>query len=122
MRILRFGLLLGAPLLVAAMDGNEIVRPMEGTLEIHTAELQFGPEEGRRTVHYQLEIDTRGRPKSCRVTRPSGDKAFDRASCSRASRAISTAISIPSRAGKLPRAHPRTANEPCMDNFSAFAI
>jgi TonB family protein len=81
MRILRFGLLLGAPLLVAAMDGNEIVRPMEGTLEIHTAELQFGPEEGRRTVHYQLEIDTRGRPKSCRVTRPSGDKAFDKSVC-----------------------------------------
>ena len=54
MRILGFGLLLGAPLLVAAMDGNQIVQPMEGTLEIHTAELEFGPEEGRRTVHYAI--------------------------------------------------------------------
>ena len=81
MRILGFGLLLGAPLLVAAMDGNQIVQPMEGTLEIHTAELEFGPEEGRRTVHYQLEIDTRGKPKSCRVTRSSGDKLFDKSLC-----------------------------------------
>lgn len=81
MRIFRFALVLCAPAIIAASSGNGIPRPLEGTLEINLAALQFGPEEGRRTVHYQLEIDTRGRPKSCRVMRSSGDKLFDKSVC-----------------------------------------
>ena len=56
-------------------------QPEEGTLAIALRELEFGPGDHRRTVHYQLEINERGRAKSCRITRFSGDELFDTSVC-----------------------------------------
>ena len=57
------------------------VWPEEGTLAISLGDQQFGPGDHRRTVHYQLEINERGRAKNCRVTRSSGDEIFDASVC-----------------------------------------
>ena len=62
-------------------QGTGDVWPEEGTLAINLGKLEFGPGDHKRTVHYQLEINERGRAKNCRVTRSSGDDLFDESVC-----------------------------------------
>jgi hypothetical protein len=65
--------------LTAAMEVGP--RPKDGDKWIELDQLKFGPGEGRRTTHYQLEVNDRGRARVCRVVRTSGDEVFDKSLC-----------------------------------------
>ena len=67
-----------APLLLL---GNGDPMPQEGTLKVRLGEVEFGPGDGRREMHYQLVINARGKVSHCRVVRSSGDALFDNSVC-----------------------------------------
>lgn len=72
------------PLLLLSLTATTIEvgpRPKDGEKWIEMDQLQFGPGDGRRTTHYQLEVNDRGRARTCRVVRTSGDPVFDKSLC-----------------------------------------
>jgi hypothetical protein len=65
--------------LSAQLDPSPV--PLEIEAWIDASQLEFGPEEGRRTTHYELAVTERGRTGTCRVTQSSGDRQFDASLC-----------------------------------------
>lgn len=55
--------------------------PVEIETWIDSSQLEFGPDDGRRTTHYELSVTDRGRAGTCRVTQSSGDRKFDLSVC-----------------------------------------